>query len=154
MPESDREPQPRKRRDTIKHLVVGHDAIDADHKVIVECCNQLGSCTAGEFEFLVRRLRNLLADHFRNEAALLEAAGSKLCGCHQRDHDDLLEICDRTIKLHRQDHRAAQRIIREDLARALRLHIAYRDQIIALRLNTAEFGNSCPGNANDKNQCG
>jgi hemerythrin-like metal-binding protein len=154
MPETDRRAPRRKRRDAIKHLVIGHDVIDADHKVIVECCNQLGSCSAGEFEFLIRRLRNLLADHFHHEAALLEAAGSKLCGCHQRDHDDLLEICDRVIKLHRQDHRAAQRLIREDLARALRLHIAYRDQIIALRLNTAEFENSCSVNTNEKNSCG
>lgn len=154
MPETDRRPPRRKNRDTLKHLVIGHDAIDADHKIIVECCNQLSSCNAGEFEFLIRRLRTLLADHFRNEAALLEAAGSSLCGCHQRDHEDLLEICDRIIKLHQQDHRAAQRLIREDLARALRLHIAYRDQIVALRLNTAEFSNSCPGNTDGKNKCG
>jgi hemerythrin-like metal-binding protein len=153
MAQTEQETHRRKKRDAIKHLAVGHDAIDADHKVIVGCCNRLAACTAPEFQFLIRRLRALLADHFQKEAKLLEAIGGALCSCHQRDHDELLDICGRAAKLHLKDHRAAQRLIRDDLARALRLHIAYRDQIIALRLNTTEPGHACPARADDKNRC-
>ena len=153
MKRTEQETHRRKKRDAIKHLAVGHDAIDADHKIIVGCCNRLAACAAPEFQFLIRRLSTLLSDHFQKEAALLEAAGGALCSCHLRDHEELLNICDRAAKLHEKDYRAAQRLIRDDLARALRLHIAYRDQIIALRLNTTEPGPACSASADDKNKC-
>lgn len=128
------------KRTAIRHLAIGHDAIDADHKIIVDCCNQVAVCDLAEFEFLIRRLQVLFIDHFRKESDLLASVGGTLCSCHRVDHEELLAICDRAKKLHLRDHRAAQRLIRRDLARALREHIVYRDQVVALRLNSAENG--------------
>lgn len=128
----------RPKRTVIKHLAIGHDALDADHKIIVDCCNQVVACGPVEFELLIRRLRILFVDHFRREAELLAAVGGTLCKCHRCDHEELLTLCDRAMRLHLRDHRAAHRLIRRDLVQALRQHIAYRGQVVALRLNSSE----------------
>lgn len=124
----------------IRHIAVGHDAIDSDHEAIVECCNQIAEATSNALEFQLRRLRTLLASHFENEELLLAAAGSRLCGCHARDHELFLELCDRAIEANRTAHDLSRRVILRDLIPALREHIAYRDQLIALHLNSIKPG--------------
>lgn len=129
--------QPRK-REIIKHVPTGHDAMDADHKAIVECCNEIANCTVVQLPFFTRRLRSLLRKHFRNEERFVKEAGSTLCGCHQRDHQGILRISQRAVELSERDPKRATRLIKRDLVRTLRVHIAYRDQIVALRLNSIE----------------
>jgi len=128
----------RKQNAPIRHLAVGHDAIDADHETIVECCNEIAKTTASALEFQLHRLRALLASHFQNEESLLKNAGSNLCGCHARDHELFLLLCDRAILANRDGSTSSRRLILRELLPALREHIAFRDQLIALHLNTIE----------------
>jgi len=128
----------RKQKAPIRNLSVGHDAIDADHEAIVECCNEIANATSSALEFQLHRLRALLAAHFQNEETLLKSAGSNLCGCHTRDHELFLEFCDRAIQANRGGSAVSRRLILRELLPALREHIAYRDQLIALHLNTLD----------------
>lgn len=132
----------RKKRPTGEHnraitnLRIGHDAIDADHEAIVACCNDIAKADSHALEFQLHRLRGLLTSHFQNEEALLKQAGSRLCGCHTRDHELFLDLCDRAIESNRAPKSPSRRLILRDLIPALREHIAFRDQLIALHLNT------------------
>ncbi len=136
----------RKRKQTvsIRHLAVGHDSIDADHEAIVECCNEIANATSSALEFQLHRLRALLAGHFQNEEMLLRNAGSNLCGCHVRDHELFLQFCDRAIEANRGGPASSRKLILRELLPALREHIAYRDQLIALHLNTLDTHPSPP----------
>jgi hemerythrin-like metal-binding protein len=125
----------RKTRATIRHLAVGHDAIDADHKVIVDCCNEIAQSTSAALEFQLRRLRSLLSNHFQNEELLLKQANSSLCDCHTRDHALFLELCDKAIDASREKQSLSRQLILRHLIPALREHIAFRDQLISLHLN-------------------
>ncbi len=129
-----------RRRNKIEHLAVGHDAIDADHKAIVECCNEIADSTAAAVEFQLHRLRALLASHFQNEEFLLKATGSTLCACHAREHEFILALSEQAIEAHRKGFRVSRRMVLRDIIPALREHIAYRDQLLALHLNSLDEG--------------
>jgi hemerythrin-like metal-binding protein len=122
----------RTRRKPTRHIVVGHSAIDTDHQEIIECCNGIVGSTSATLELQLHRLRSLLASHFQHEELLLKQVGSKLCECHSRDHKLFLEMCDKAI------HGNSRKLIVRDLLPALRDHIAYRDQLIALHLNSVD----------------
>jgi hemerythrin-like metal-binding protein len=126
----------RRRRRPSRFIVVGHDAIDADHEAIFRCCSEIAAANAGALEIQLYRLRSLLSHHFEHEELLLKQAGSRLCGCHCRDHELFLELCDRAIEANREERSNSRKLILRELLPALQDHIAYRDQLIALHLNS------------------
>ncbi len=128
----------RRRARPVRRLTVGHDAIDADHDAIAECCSEIAEATSTALEFQLHRLRTLLANHFQHEELLLRQAGSRLCDCHTRDHALFLELCDKAILENRGQRKNSRRMILRELLPALREHIAFRDQLIALHLNTMD----------------
>lgn len=130
--------KPAKRKTPVKLLAVGHDVIDAGHETIGECCDRIAESDSGALEAQLQRLRSLLAHHFQNEELLLKAAGSSLCGCHALDHRIMLALCDRAIRSATDGDGKSRKVIIKELVPALRKHIAYRDQLIALYLNTLD----------------
>lgn len=136
-----------RRKKPSRFIVVGHSAIDADHEAILKCCNEIAAATSNALEIQLHRLRSLLSNHFQHEELLLKQAGSKLCGCHVRDHALFLELCDKAIEANRQKHSESRELILRELLPTLQEHIAYRDQLIALHLNSIE---DPPASSRDK----
>jgi len=114
---------------------LGHDAIDADHKAITQWWLRTVDCEQIQFSFFVARLRKLMRDHFDREAGLMEQAGGRLCDCHRREHQMLLDLCDRATTLSGDDWRKARSLLRTQLPRLVREHIISMDQFAVLFIN-------------------
>ena len=66
----------------------------------------------------------------------MQGAGGRLCDCHRREHQILLDICDRTIALGRHNWLKAQTLLRRELPGLMREHIICTDQLAVLFINT------------------
>jgi hemerythrin len=119
-----------------KRHELGHDAIDLDHRAMADCWHRAVSCEPMQLELLVARLKRLMRDHFDREAALMEQAGGKLCECHRREHQMLLDLCDEARMLGRRNYRRAQSLLRSKLPKLVREHIICMDQLAVLFINT------------------
>ncbi|OIQ92751.1 bacteriohemerythrin [mine drainage metagenome] len=72
-------------------MTVGHTAIDADHRRLIEIINRFEACP--DRAHADRAARDLLAyaqSHFPREEAVMEAIGYPLCTLHRIAHEDLL----------------------------------------------------------------
>jgi len=116
--------------------VLGHDGIDADHSAIADWWLRTANCEPIQFEFLVARLKKLMERHFDNEAMLMEEAGSRMCECHDQEHQMLLELCDRVSALSRFRWQKARSLLRTELPRRVREHIISMDQLTVLFINS------------------
>jgi len=76
---------------------LGHDVIDSDHMAIADWWLRAVNCEQIQCAFFIARLKKLMQDHFHHEAALIQGAGGRLCDCHRREHQMLLDVCDRAI---------------------------------------------------------
>ena len=47
-----------------KHLLLGHEAIDLDHKAIASCWYKAAQCQEIEFPLLIGRLKKTMQSHF------------------------------------------------------------------------------------------
>ncbi len=119
-----------------KQLVLGHDAIDLDHRAIANCWHKAVQCQEIEFPLLIARLKKTMRNHFEHEAALMERAGGALCACHGREHQVLLDLCEEATALSRHNWRKTQSLLRTRFPKLVRDHIICTDQIAVLFLNT------------------
>jgi hemerythrin len=119
---------------------LGHEAIDSEHLAIADWWSRTVRCEPVQFAFFVARLKRLMRNHFDHEARLMEEAGGRMCACHSREHQMLLELCDQANTLGRDRWKKAQSLLRRDLPRLMREHINTMDQLIVLFINTR--GNS------------
>lgn len=127
------------RRPRIRKLpTLGHDVIDSEHSAIAEQWYRTVNCEPLQFPLLIARLKKLMASHFDHEAALMERAGGHLCGCHLREHQTLLDLCDRAHELSSRSWHKAQSLLRTKFPRLIRDHVMYMDQIAVLFINTNE----------------
>jgi len=115
---------------------LGHAVIDTDHREIADWWHRAVNCEPIQFSFFVARLKKLMRDHFDHEAALMEWAGGRLCECHRREHQMLLDLCDRAAVLSRSNWRKARALLRTELPRLVREHIISMDQLAVLFINT------------------
>ena len=121
-----------------RHHLLGHAVIDADHLAIAEWWLRTVDCEPIQFEFFVARLKRLMQQHFDHEATLLEEAGGRMCGCHDREHQMLLALCDRARALGGAHWPRARSLLRTRLPRLVREHIIYMDQLTVLFINSRE----------------
>jgi hemerythrin len=115
---------------------LGHDAIDRDHAAIADWWSQAVSCEQIQAAFFIARLKKLMREHFEREAMLIERAGGRLCDCHKREHQLLLDLCDEAAALSGRNWRSARSLLRTKLAGLLREHILCMDQCAVLLINT------------------
>ena len=121
-----------------KAHVLGHDAIDLDHRNIAQCWERATGCAPIELPFFLARLKRAMRRHFDREAMLVRQAGGHLCECHQGEHRTLLGLCDEAATMAERNWRTAQRLLRNDLARLVREHIVSMDQIAVLVIRAHE----------------
>ena len=126
----------RPRKALIRPVLLGHSAIDADHFELSKCWPQVIGATPLQFPFFLARFRKLMRDHFEREASIMRHHNSKLCECHEREHEDLLTLCDRATRLSRNSFREAQDLLRAEFPRRIREHIICMDQLLVLFINT------------------
>ena len=119
-----------------KQHVLGHDAIDLDHKAIADCWHKAVQCQEIEFPLLIARLKKRMRNHFDHEAVLMRRSGGALCDCHAQEHDELLDLCEEVMVLSRKNWRKTQSLLRIRFPKLIRDHIIYTDQIAVLFLNT------------------
>jgi hemerythrin len=115
---------------------LGHEVIDSDHIEISDCWFQAVNCTPIQFPFLIARMKSLMKKHFAREGAMMERASGALCACHQRDHDDLIGLCDRAAWLSKYDPRKGRSLLRYEFPKRVREHIICMDQMVVLFINT------------------
>ena len=123
------------RRDTL-----GHQDIDADHVAISDAWLAAMRCAAISLPFHVARLAKVMREHFDREIRLVEAAGVQCCWCHQNEHTAMLAICHAALGLSEHEPRKARQLLRTELARRIRRHVATTDQIAVMIINTASAG--------------
>ena len=111
---------------------LGHEVIDADHRAIADWWLRAVNCEPIQLAFFVARLKKLMRDHFDHEAVLMEWAGGRLCECHRREHQMLLDLCDRVTALSPHNWRKARSLLRTQLPRLVREHIISMDQLAVL----------------------
>ena len=119
-----------------KQYVLGHEAIDDDHRVIADGWYRTVNCEQIQFPFLIARLKKLMRLHFDHEAALMHSAGGMLCECHRQEHQALLDVCDQAAALGAKNWRRAQSLLRRRFPKLIRSHIACTDQIAVLFINS------------------
>jgi hemerythrin-like metal-binding protein len=119
-----------------KQCRLGNDVIDSDHMAIADCWLRAVNCDQLRFEFFIARLKKLMREHFDHEVILMDRAGVRLCECHRREHQMLLDLCDRAAALSRHNWRKAQTLLRRKLAKLFREHIICMDQLTVLFINT------------------
>jgi hemerythrin-like metal-binding protein len=119
-----------------KRLLLGHDAIDDEHRAIADGWQRAVNCEQLQFPFLIARLKTLLRVHFDHEAALMHLAGGTLCQCHRNEHQMLLNLCDQASAQAGTNWRRAQSLLRNKFPRLMRSHIVEMDQIVVLFINT------------------
>ncbi len=115
---------------------LGHERIDADHLAIADWWLRTVKCEPIQFAFFMARLKKLMRQHFDHEAALMEEAGGRMCECHSREHQMLLELCDRASALSQTRWRKAQSLLRSELPKLVREHIISMDQPAVLFIHT------------------
>jgi hemerythrin len=126
----------RPRKAMIRPVPLGHSVIDGDHFELSNCWSQVASATPLQFPFFLARFRKLMRDHFEREADIMANYNSTLCECHEREHRDLLELCDHAVRVNRHSFREAQDLLRAELPRRIREHIICMDQLLVLFINT------------------
>lgn len=124
----------RPRKTMIRPIPLGHSIIDADHFEPLQ------------FPFFLARFRKLMRDHFAREASIMMHHNSSLCECHEREHQDLLQLCDRAAQLNHHSFREARDLLRAEFPRRIREHIICMDQLLVLYINT---NGSIGGSQND-----
>jgi hemerythrin len=121
-----------------KGYILGHAAIDLDHRDIAECWEGAADCEPIELPFFLARLKRSMRRHFDREAALMLQAGGHLCECHQREHRTLLGLCDQAMAVTDRNWRRARSLLRNDLAKLVRAHVVSMDQIAVLFIRAHE----------------
>jgi hemerythrin len=116
--------------------VLGHDAIDDEHRAIADGWQRALDCEQIQFPFLIARLKKLLRVHFDHEAALMYRSGGTLCRCHRNEHQMLLDLCDHASAQADTNWRRAQSLLRNRFARLMRSHIVQMDQVAVLFINS------------------
>lgn len=137
----------RPRKTMIRPIPLGHSVIDADHFELSRRWSQVVGATPLQFPFFLARLRKLMRDHFAREASIMRQYNSRLCECHEREHDDLLTLCERATRLSGHSFREAQDLLRAEFPRRIREHIICMDQLLVLFINT---NGSIGGSQNDR----
>jgi hypothetical protein len=120
-----------------KRHALGHHQIDTDHLAIASWWMRVTQCAPVSLPFHILGLRKVMRDHFARETALVEAAGTHFCACHQNEHGVLLELCDDAYALTRHNLRAARSLLRTRMPRLMRDHINIMDQIAVLIIREA-----------------
>lgn len=126
----------RPRKSMIRAVPLGHSVIDRDHLELSKGWSEVASATPLQFPFFLARFRKLMRNHFEREARIMTDFKSTLCECHEREHRDLLELCDRAAQLNRESFHAAQDLLRAELPRRIREHIICMDQLLVLFINS------------------
>jgi hemerythrin len=136
----------RPRKTMIRPIPLGHNIIDADHFELSRCWSQVVSARPLQFPFFLARFRKRMRDHFAREASIMMHHNTSLCECHEREHQDLLQLCDRAAQLNHHSFREAQDLLRAEFPRRIREHIICMDQLLVLFINT---NGSIGGSQND-----
>ena len=116
---------------------LGHAEIDAEHAAIGEAWLAAMHCRMVALPFHVARLAKVMRQHFDHEARLVEAAGTPFCWCHHNEHEAMLAVCGEALATSEHDPRKARALLRDELSRRVRGHIATMDQIAVLIINSA-----------------
>jgi hemerythrin len=119
-----------------KQYTLGHDTIDNDIRVIASGWLCAVNCEQIQFPFLIARLKKLMRVHFDHEATLMHSAGGTLCGCHRREHQTLLDMCDQAASLSSNSWQRTQSLLANKFPKLIRDHIACMDQIAVIFINT------------------
>jgi len=126
----------RPRKAEIRHVALGHSVLDRDHLELSRSWSEVASASPLQFPFFLARFRKLMRNHFEREARIMTDHRTTLCECHEREHRDLLQICDRAAEMNRHDFLAARDLLRAELPRRIREHIICMDQMLVLFINT------------------
>jgi hemerythrin len=78
---------------------LGHQLIDTDHMAIAHWWQRVVECDPVESTFFIARLKKLMRDHFDHEAFLMAQSGGRLCECHQKEHQQWIDVCDQAQAL-------------------------------------------------------
>ncbi|HEY1364063.1 MAG TPA: hypothetical protein VGF60_17615 [Xanthobacteraceae bacterium] len=117
---------------------LGHVLIDSDHKEIADWWLRAVNCDQLQSAFFIARLKRLMRSHFDHEALLMQWAGGRLCECHKREHQLLLDVCDRAGALSRHNWPKAQSLLRSEMPKLVREHIISMDQLTVLFINSRD----------------
>jgi hemerythrin len=115
---------------------LGHQLIDTDHMAIAHWWQRVVQCDPVESTFFIARLKKLMRDHFDHEALLMAQSGGRLCECHQKEHQQWIDVCDQAQALSGISWRKARSLLRTDLPRLVREHVISMDQLTVIFINT------------------
>jgi hemerythrin len=119
---------------------LGHQLIDTDHMAIAHWWQRVVQCDPVESTFFIARLKKLMRDHFDHEALLMAQSGGRLCECHQKEHQQWIDVCDQAQALSGISWRKARSLLRTDLPRLVREHVISMDQLTVMFINTNGTG--------------
>lgn len=82
-------------------MSVGHDAIDADHKVLLAIINQFeASPNFAQAEQAAKKLYKYTQEHFRREEALQQMMRYPAAEAHRDEHNRILDALTEVIRTH------------------------------------------------------
>jgi hemerythrin len=114
---------------------LGHRLIDTDHMAIAHWWQRVVECDPLQSIFFIARLKKLMRDHFDHEVLLMARAGGRLCECHQKEHQQWIDVCDQAQALSGINWRKARSLLRTDLPRPVREHVISMDQLTVMFIN-------------------
>lgn len=109
-------------------MSVGHDAIDADHKILLAIINEFeASPDFAHAEQAAKKLYKYTQEHFRREEALQQMMRFPLADTHRDEHNRILDALTEVIKTHFLQKRADT----NEAAAIARLTELMRDWIVS-----------------------